>query len=481
MAQGRGGFRRAPDADDFLDLVGEAAAAIFTEEEWARFVDRLTSPERRRLYDALRFVPHDGQEPPKGAWRTWAIVAGRGFGKTRAGAEWVWSEVRRAEAAALLGAEEGAGAGDGRPLSIALVGGSADEVAKVMVEGPSGLLATARTGEEACWVPTRGVVLLPGGAEAFVYSAEAPEKLRGPEHHLAWCDELAKWRRADAVWDNLQLGLRLGAAPRALVTTTPRPVAALRRVLALDGTVETGGRTADNPHLPAAFRAAVEGVYGGTRLGRQELDGILFDDVEHALWPRELIEASRSGTSSREFRRVVVGVDPPASAHGDACGIVVCGLGQDGLGYVLADHSAAGCSPEGWARKVAAAAEAWGAHRVVAEANNGGAMVESVLRAASVSLPVKLVHAADGKAARAEPVAALFEGGRAKLAGVFPELEDELAGLTLAGGYEGPGMGSHRSGTSMGSRSPDRADAMVYALAELMLGPVRGEPRIRAL
>jgi phage terminase large subunit-like protein len=233
------------------------------------------------------------------------------------------------------------------------------------------------------------------------------------------------------------------------------------------------------------FRAGAYAAYGGTRLGRQELDGELIEDVEGALWTRALIEKSRLGMGTVTFaqggdglveglgksncplRRVVIGVDPPAGVGGDACGIVAAGLGEDGIGYVLADLSVAGLTPEGWARKVAAAAQAWSADKVVAEANNGGKMVETVLRGAAVALPVRLVHASHGKSARAEPVAALFESGRAKLAGRFPELEDELCGLTIAGGYEGPG------------RSPDRADALVWALTELMLGPERAPPRVR--
>jgi phage terminase large subunit-like protein len=242
--------------------------------------------------------------------------------------------------------------------------------------------------------------------------------------------------------------------------------------------------------LAAGFVDYVTGLYGGTRLGRQELDGELIEDVEGSLWPRALIEKSRvqnrdsmhfskgpqerQGPSSENvccpcFTRVVVGVDPPASVGGDACGIVVCGLGEDGIGYVLADASVAGLRPDGWARAVARAAEAWEADRVVAEGNQGGAMVESVLRSAEIALPVRMVHARHGKSARAEPVAGLFEHGRAKFAGAFPELEDELAGLTIGGGYEGPG------------RSPDRADAMVWAMTELMLGKRRAEPRVRCL
>jgi phage terminase large subunit-like protein len=384
------------------------------------------------------------------------VLAGRGFGKTRAGAEWVWACVRSSAA----------------PLRIALVGGSAEEAAKVMVEGPAGLLAAARTGEAPCWIPSRSLLAFPGGSQAFVYSAEAPEGLRGPEHHLAWCDEFAKWRRAEAAWDNLQMGLRLGTRPRAAVTTTPRPVAALRRVLALSGTAVTRGRTGENVHLAPDFERDMAEVYGGTRLGRQELDGELLDDVAGALWPREVIEKARigdshfshgggrsitvAGESDCPLRRVVVGVDPPGSVDGDACGIVVCGEDRDGRLLVLADCSVKGVRPEGWARAVAAAAEAWEADRVIAEKNNGGDMVESVLRSVEAHLPVKLVSASTGKASRAAPVAARFEAGKAFLAGRFPALEDEMAGLSWSGDYEGPG------------RSPDRVDAMVWAMTALM-------------
>jgi phage terminase large subunit-like protein len=231
----------------------------------------------------------------------------------------------------------------------------------------------------------------------------------------------------------------------------------------------TGGRTADNPHLPEDFLRAMRRLYGGTRLGRQELDGLLLEEAEGALWTRALLERWRIGAHGPEgLKRIVIGVDPPASASGDACGIVACGLREDGIGIVLADHSAGGLSPKGWAAKVAGAVEIWGADRVVAEANNGGEMVGEVLKGAGAALPVRLVHAARGKCARAEPVAALFEGGQARLAGTFPDLEDQLCGMIAGGGYEGPG------------RSPDRADAMVWALTELML---RGgaAPRVRAL
>jgi phage terminase large subunit-like protein len=428
-----------------------ARACALPEAELVRFLKGLTGPQRRAIDEGWWAKWHEGQVPGHDDWDVWLLRGGRGFGKTRAGAEWVWARVR-----------------EDPGVRIALVGANLDDVVKVMVEGPSGLVAAARSGESARWVASRRRVDFRNGATAFAYSAERPEKLRGPEHDHAWCDELGKWAKGDMTWDNLMLGLRRGTRPRTIVTTTPRTVALLRRIRGLAGFCETLGRTGDNRHLAEAVRAGAYAAYGGTRLGRQELDAELFDSVEGALWTRALIEEARCSPWDRGYRRVVVGVDPPAGTGGDSCGIVVCALRPDGIAEVAADLSATGLSPEGWARRAAGAAGAWGAHRVVAEANNGGKMVESVLRGADVSLPVKLVHASDGKSARAEPVAALFEAGRAKLAGVFPELEDEMCALVLGGGFEGKG-------------SPDRADAMVWAMTELMLGKTLAEPSIRRL
>lgn len=439
---------------DLMEHPVRALEALDDEEDLRRVLDHLTGAERRVLEADWPSWAHEGQMAPDGPWRTWTVLAGRGFGKTKAGAEWV-SAFARANPDA----------------SIALVAATAEEARNVMVEGRSGLLAVARFEEREAmvWEPSRRRLVFASGAQAFLYSAANPEGLRGPEHHIAWCDELAKWRHGQAAWDNLRLGLRLGERPRALVTTTPRGVAALKRILAAPRTTRTGGPSWGNPHNSDDFIAAEVAAHAGTRFGRQELEGVLLEDVEGSLWPRELIEKSRIATvtGDRHYRRVVIGVDPPASAHGDACGIVVVALGGDGIGYVVADLSVSGLSPEGWALKVAAAAEAWGAHRVVAEKNNGGEMVGTVLRGADVGLAVTLVHAADGKTARAEPVAVLFESGKAKFAGCFPELEEELAGLTYGGGYQGPG------------RSPDRADAMVWAMTELLVKR-RAEPRIRS-
>ncbi|HMC91055.1 MAG TPA: terminase family protein [Allosphingosinicella sp.] len=413
-------------------------------------VRRLTGPQKRDLLTRWSAWAHPGQLPPPGDWRVWLLMAGRGFGKTRGGAEWV-SALARADPS----------------LRIALVGRTNDEVRKVMVEGESGLFAVARPGERFHWASTAGVLRFHSGALGFVYSSRNPEKLRGPQHHVAWCDELAKWADPDVTWDNLMLGLRLGETQRTLVTTTPRPIPLVRRIEGDPGTATTRGGTADNCHLSADYVETMQRLYGGTRLGRQELEGELIDDIEGALWTRAMIEKARA-PRPEALRRVVIGVDPPLSASedADACGIVAVGLGADGLGYVLGDRSVQGLSPEGWARAVGRAAEEFGADRVVAEANNGGAMVESVLRGARQSLPIRLVHATRGKAPRAEPVAALFESGQAKFAGRFPLLEDELAGLGIAGRYEGPG------------RSPDRADAMVWAMTELLLGKPKAAPRI---
>jgi phage terminase large subunit-like protein len=461
-----------------LAALPEAAVLAIAEEWWWRTHGGQLEP----------FTAQDG-----GPWRVWAIVAGRGFGKTRAGAEWVWA---RARGDSLAGCPPS-------DLRIALVAATLEEGRSVMVEGDSGLLACARIGEEPRWLRTRRTLVFPSGAEAYLYSAGRPDSLRGPQHHFAWCDELAKWSRGDAAWDNLMLGLRLGERPRTIVTTTPRPVPLMKRILGLAHTAATHGRTDENPHSAADFRTAMRELYGHTRLGRQELEGLLLEDLPGALWTRDILEKARDSHSviarsratrqstadgeplsgllryarndgpgfvpaqSTTLRRVVIGVDPPASAHGDSCGIVVCGMGADDIAYVLADLTVEAERPEGWARRVAAAAEAWDAQKVVAEKNQGGDMVESVLRAAAFGLPVKLVTATKGKAARAEPIALHFEAGRARLAGHFPELEDQLCGLTYTS-YEGPG------------NSPDRADAMVWAMTELFAKP-KAEPRIRVL
>jgi phage terminase large subunit-like protein len=380
-------------------------------------------------------------------------MAGRGFGKTRAGAEWV-----NGLAVARPGAR------------IALVGATLAEARTVMVEGVSGLITVARNrGRRLKWEPTLGRLKWPNGSEAQLFSGDHSDGLRGPEHDFAWCDELAKWREAEHAWMNLQMGLRRGPRARALVTTTPRPMRLLERIRDGEATVTTSGRTSDNINLDDKFVEIMNATYGGTRIGAQELDGELLLDMDGALWPRELLARSRWSGPHPKFDRILVGVDPPAGVGEgvDACGIVVAGAAANRF-YVLADESVRGMSPEGWSSRVAAVAARWNTAQVVAEANNGGAMVQSVLNAADSGLKVRLVHASLGKSARAEPVALLFEQGRALLAGEFSSLEDELAGIVAGGGYEGPG------------RSPDRADAMVWALTALS-ETRSGVPRVRRL
>ena len=391
--------------------------------ERAAYIIALPRPARRKLLRAMSILQqkrlrhywqlwaHAGQLPPEFAWTVWLILAGRGFGKTRAGAEWVRA-VAEADPAA----------------RIALVAASLPEARSVMVEGASGLLAIAPRGKRPKFEPSRRRLVWPSGAQAMLYSAGEPESLRGPQHSHAWCDELAKWintgGRAEAAWDNLQLGLRLGNMPCVVVTTTPRAVPMLKRLLNDDNVALTRGSTfANKANLACGFIRSVQKQYGHTALGRQELNGELLEDIEGALWTRTMLETTREASASSPPVRVVVAVDPPVSANGDACGIIVCAACEDGIARVLADCSVEKASPERWARAVANAAKAWAADRVVAEANQGGAMVASVLRAAEISLPLKLVHASRGKVARAEPVAALYEAGRVRHAGIFPQLE----------------------------------------------------------
>jgi len=413
--------------------------------------------ERAEWEFDFRYSAHAGQLPPDGNWRIWLIMAGRGFGKTRAGAEWVRS-VAEANPAA----------------RIALVAASLQESRSVIVEGESGLLAVCPPDRRPKFEPSLRRLRFANGAEATLYSAAEPESLRGPQHSHAWCDEIAKWDNANGralkAWDNLQFGMRLGEEQKILATTTPRAVELVRRLMDSNGgTAITRGSTFDNAaHLPKSYLQAMQREFGGTALGRQELDGELLTDVEGALWTRSMIERSRVPATLEDHVRIVVGVDPPASARGDECGIVVAAITAEGHAHVLDDASLARASPESWARKVSATCLKWKADRVVAEANQGGDMVGSVLRAADCQMPIKLVHASRGKSARAEPIAALYETGRVAHVGQFAKLEDQLCGIMAGGSYEGPG------------RSPDRADALVWALTELMLGR-QGRPAVRGL
>jgi phage terminase large subunit-like protein len=412
------------------------------------------------LHDWL-VLARDDQLPPPGEphgppWSTWLILGGRGAGKTRAGAEWV-----RAQA---LGIPPFAA----RPVErIALVGETMHDVRSFMVEGVSGLLSVHPNGHRPCFEPSRNQLVWPNGAIAQLFSAEDPDSLRGPQFGAAWADEIAKWRYGEAVWDMLQLALRLGDAPRAVATTTPRPVPLLRRLLADETVAVTRAKTSDNAvNLAPSFVAEMSRRFAGTVLGRQELDGELVEDVAGALWRRAWIETQRA-PAAPELGRIVVAVDPPVTAteKSDACGIVIAGRGLDGRAYVLADRSLAGRSPDVWARAAVAAYRDFEADCIVAEVNQGGDLVAGVLRQVHAAIPVRKVRATRGKWIRAEPIAALYAEGRVVHVGTFDRLEDEMCAFG-AGGLKG--------------RSPDRMDALVWALTDLMLDcPER--PGIRVL
>ncbi|MBN9582389.1 MAG: DNA-packaging protein [Afipia sp.] len=405
---------------------------------------------------------HEHQLPPCLApngqpWLTWLLIGGRGAGKTRAGAEWI-----RAQA---LGLPPLADA----PVShIALVGETEHDVREVMIEGVSGLLAVHRRDERPVWTPSRRRLEWNNGAVAYAFSAEDPESLRGPQFGCAWSDEMAKWRYAEATFDMLQFGLRLGFQPRQLVTTTPRPTALIKRLMLEPANVVTRAGTQANAwHLAPTFLKGVLARYENTRLGRQELDGEIIEDRPDALWSRALLDTCRV-TQAPSLARIVVAVDPPASSgkRADACGIVAAGVTGEGAIYVLADETVSQATPTIWAARAIALWRRLEADALVAEVNQGGEMVRSVINEVDAAVPVVAVRASRGKWLRAEPVATLYEQGRAKHAGSFPALEDEMCDF-------GP------TGLTSG-RSPDRLDALVWAIASLSFTS-RTQPRVRGL
>ena len=390
------------------------------------------------------------QQTPKTDFRFWLILAGRGFGKTRTGAEWVKTQVE---------------AGRRR---IALVGPTAADVRDVMVEGDSGILQVYPPWNRPLFQSSRRRLVWPGGAMAFLYSAEEPERLRGPQHDAAWADELAAWSHGQETWDQLQFGLRLGDDPRVLVTTTPKPQPLLRQLMADPNTYVTRGTTYENsPNLPQAFLDRILRRYQNTRLGRQEIHAEVLGDAPGALWPQESLLVCHVAHHP-DLRRVVVAVDPSGSSgddEGDQQGIVVAGLGVDGLGYVLADRTCR-LSPEGWGRRAVEAFDEFGADRLVAEKNYGGDMVRFTLQTVRPTVPVTLVNATRGKVLRAEPVSALYEQGRVRH--IVPDpLDNPLADLEAE-------MRQATSNGYLGDGSPNRLDALVWALTDLFLA---AEPR----
>ena len=409
-------------------------------------IGALSSDEALALTYDWPFWARASQLPPGGDWRVWLLLAGRGFGKTRTGAEEVRSRAR------------------GGARRIALVAPTAADARAVMVEGESGILAISPPDARPLYEPSKRLLTWPNGAIATLYSADEPERLRGPQHDFAWCDELAAWRYPEA-WDMLMFGLRLGDDPRAVVTTTPRPTKLIRALLADPKVTVTRGATRENQaNLAPAFLQQIVRRYEGTRLGRQELEAELLDDVAGALWSRGLVEAARAGAAPGELSRIVVAIDPAASSGGNAdeTGIIVAGRDRQGHGWVLADASGR-FAPTGWARAALAACRAHNADRIVAEVNNGGEMVEATLRVIDPDVSFAAVRAARGKAARAEPVAALYEQGRVHHIGAFPQLEDQMCAFTAD------------FDRNIAGYSPDRVDALVWALTELLVEPRAGD------
>ena len=432
-------------------------------------LDDLTDEEADELLHTWELWARPNQlEPevilPNGErWTTWLILAGRGFGKTRCGAETIIKWVR-----------------SGHCKRVALVAEDSADARDVMVEGESGILACSPRDFIPKYEPSKRRLTWPNGAVATLFSAEDYDSLRGPQFDGAWCDELCKWRYAQEAWDNLQFGLRLGDHPKQIVTTTPKPIRLLKDIILRSDTAITKGNTRENlVNLAPPFVKAVIEKYEGTRIGRQELNAEILDDVPGALWSRPMIDEHRIRPVDSQtplilphFVRVVVAVDPPKEVGeaGAECGITVTAKDINGHGYLLEDLSLPG-SPEEWGRVAVQAYDEWEADLVVYEANQGGEMVAAVLRQAAKSLrddgmrtadfvPLKAVHATKGKYVRAEPVSQLYEQGKMHHVGYFPDLEDQLCEYTPDG--------------SMGY-SPDRMDSLVWGFTELLVGSISHE------
>jgi phage terminase large subunit-like protein len=424
----------------------------------AQRVAALSPGERDRVFadfgpDDWKKLAHDwgfwarpSQLEPPGKWVVWLLLAGRGFGKSRTGAETIRSWVE-----------------SGRCGRLALIARTSGDVRDVMIEGESGLLAISPPWFRPTWNPSLRRLTWPNGAIATTYSAEEPEALRGPQHDGAWCDELGTWKYPQDTWDNLLFGLRLGADPRIVATTTPRPTKLLREIIADPATCITRGKTRENQgNLAATFLRAVVAKYAGTRLGRQELDGEMLEDTPGALWKRTQIEADRIRRNDPRlrnpefFRRVVVAVDPAVSTGEDSAetGIVVVALGADEHGYVLDDSSGL-WTPEEWGSRVVKLYTDFEADMVVAEVNNGGDLVEHNIRTieGGRGIPFRAVRASRGKRIRAEPVSSLSEQHKIHHVGSFPDLEDQLCNWDATGD----------------EKSPDRLDAFVWGFTELIV------------
>ena len=415
--------------------IAELLSAL-PDSKRAEILKTLPRDQLERIQFEWKFWARPNQLEPEGDWRFWLVRAGRGFGKTRIGSEWTRKQAET-----------------GQARHIGLIAATAADVRDVLVEGPSGLLNVCPPWNRPLYEPSKRRLTWPNGAIATTFSADEPERLRGPQHDALWADEIAAWRFPEA-WDLALMGLRLGKA-RAVITTTPRPTDLIRRIRKHSGTVETVGTSYENrSNLAPEFYNTIITAYEGTRLGRQELLAELLEDIEGALWKLADIDKARVREAPR-LVRIVVAIDPATSsnARSDQTGIVVAGVSADRHGYVLQDASGR-YSPDAWARKAIAAFDEWSADRVIGEVNNGGELIEHTLRTVRPNIPYKAVHASRGKQIRAEPIAALFEQHKVHHVGCLAALEDQLTNWV--------------PGVTQGS--PDRLDALVWALTELMLG-----------
>lgn len=428
----------------------------------AKLLESLSSEALALFLTDWHLFARDDQFPPEtarsgGEWSTWLVLGGRGAGKTRTGAEWV------------RGLALGDPAFTARPIGwIAIVGETMQDLREVMIEGVSGLRAIHPYAERPVWHATRRRLEWPNGAIAQGFSAEDPESLRGPQFEAAWCDELAKWKYAEAAFDMLQFGLRLGDNPRQVITTTPRPTPLLKRLAQDPRTALSHAPTRANAaNLAPNFLATIVSRYAGTMLGRQELDGLFVEENPDALFRRDMLEKARIDRAP-PLGRIVVAVDPPAGGRrGGRCGIIVAGRDEAGIIHVIEDCSLDSAKPEAWAARAVDAYHRHAADALVAEINQGGEMVRSVLGAIDAGVPVTAVRARRGKHVRAEPVAALYAQGRVRHVGAFAALEDEMTAF---------GPDGHADG-----RSPDRLDALVWAVTHLALDGEAGAPRVRRL
>jgi len=432
-------------------------------EDLVKLFASLTDEEATMLQYQWSFWARPQQIPPtltktEHDWLTWLILAGRGFGKTRSGAEWVRDLVE-----------------NHNYRRIALVAEDAGDARDVMVEGESGIIAVCPPWNRPNYEPSKRRLTWPNGARATIFSADDPESLRGPQHDAAWLDELCKWRYQQEAWDQLQFGLRLGKRPVQCITTTPKPTKLLKEIVARQSTLITKGHTYDNlDNLASSFREAIVARYENTRLGRQELSAEILDDNPNALFHQPLIDQHRIPKKDlpEDLQMTVVAVDPPATgnATSDECGIIVCSRDIPNTNhahfYVEHDGTVQGRSPEQWAQTAISNYYKFEANAIVAEVNQGGDMVESVIRGVDPTVKVIKVRASKGKWLRAEPIAGLYEQGRVHHVGSFSDLEDQMCDFDPSGTVEG--------------KSPDRLDALVWGLAELS-NRKQSEPGIRRL